>query len=89
KKKKYLSAKLLTFFAEHPLLFIGYSGQDQNIQAILSDIDEIISINGELISNIYFLSYNPNLTESAQPKKEKIFVIQGKEIRVKHIEANS
>ncbi|HDR4733309.1 TPA: SIR2 family protein [Bacillus cereus] len=89
KKKKYLSAKLLTFFAEHPLLFIGYSGKDQNIQAILSDIDEIISINGELISNIYFLSYNPNLTESAQPKKEKIFVIQGKEIRVKHIEANS
>lgn len=88
-KKKYLSAKLLTFFAEHPLLFLGYSGNDRNIQAILSDIDEIISINGELIPNIYFLSFNNNLNEEAQPPKEKIFVINQKEIRVKFIEASS
>ncbi|WP_233193485.1 SIR2 family protein [Sporosarcina sp. P3] len=88
-KKKYLSAKLLTFFAEHPLLFIGYSGNDKNIQSILSDIDEIISINGELIPNIYFLSFNKNLNNEAQPPKEKIFVINKKEIRVKFIEAYS
>lgn len=42
KKKKYLSAKLLTYFSEHPLLFIGYSASDPNIRAILSDIDEAI-----------------------------------------------
>lgn len=88
-KKKYLSAKLLTFFAEHPLLFLGYSGNDRNIQAILSDIDEIISINGELIPNIYFLSFNNNLNKEAQPPKEKIFVINQKEIRVKFIETSS
>ncbi|WP_392455595.1 SIR2 family protein [Chryseomicrobium aureum] len=88
-KKKYLSAKLLTFFAEHPLIFLGYSGNDENIQSILSDIDEIISINGELIPNIYFLSYNKNLSEDAQPAKEKIFVINRREIRVKYIETNS
>jgi hypothetical protein len=42
RKKKYLSAKLLTYFSEHPLLFIGYSASDPNIRAILSDIDEAI-----------------------------------------------
>ncbi|AJD90227.1 ABC transporter [Jeotgalibacillus malaysiensis] len=88
-KKKYLSAKLLTFFAEHPLLFIGYSGNDKNIQSILSDIDEIISTNGELIPNIYFLSFNKNLNSEAQPSKEKIFVINKKEIRVKYIETDN
>lgn len=54
KKKKYLSAKLLTFFAEHPLVFIRYSANDKNIQRILSDIDEIISSDGDLIPNICF-----------------------------------
>ncbi|MET3684448.1 hypothetical protein ABID56_002585 [Alkalibacillus flavidus] len=86
-KKKYLSAKLLTFFAEHPLLFVGYSGSDENIQRILSDIDEIISSEGELIPNIYFLEFNNQLMEDSVPKKEKVFVINGKEVRVKYIEA--
>ncbi|WP_033070951.1 SIR2 family NAD-dependent protein deacylase, partial [Pectobacterium parmentieri] len=57
KKKKYLSAKLLTFFAEHPLLFIGYSAEDENIKNILSDIDELISENGDVIPNIYILEW--------------------------------
>ena len=30
-KRKHLSAKLLTYFAEHPLLFVGYSASDPNI----------------------------------------------------------
>ena len=40
RKKKYLSAKLLTYFSEHPLIFVGYGAGDPNIKAILSDIDE-------------------------------------------------
>lgn len=35
-KQKYLSAKLLTFFSEHPLVFLGYNAADPDIKAILS-----------------------------------------------------
>lgn len=59
KRKKYISAKLLTYFVEHPLFFIGYSINDENIKAILSDIDEIIAPNNALIPNIYLVSFSP------------------------------
>ncbi|MEK8199495.1 SIR2 family protein [Lysinibacillus sp. FSL M8-0134] len=57
-KKKYLSAKLLPFFSEHPFLFIGYSANDKNIQSILSDIDELISKKVRL----YLISIFRNMT---------------------------
>ena len=37
-KGKYLAAKLMTIFMEYPILFIGYSLTDINIQNILRDI---------------------------------------------------
>jgi hypothetical protein len=86
RKKKYLSAKLLTFFAEHPLLFIGYSANDPNIQAILSDIDEIISNDGASIDNIYMLEYDTTLTEKSYPTIEKIIPTdEHKNITIKSI----
>lgn len=41
-KLKYLSAKLLTLFVEHPIIFIGYGIGDLNIRAILSEIAECL-----------------------------------------------
>lgn len=37
-KSKYLAAKLMTIFMEYPIIFIGYSLADTNIQNILEDI---------------------------------------------------
>lgn len=64
KKRKYLSAKLLTYFAEHPMIFIGYSVKDPNIQEILADIDEVLACNGEQVPNIYVISYKNPTTSS-------------------------
>jgi hypothetical protein len=88
-KKKYLSAKLLTFFAEHPLLIIGYSATDPNIKAILSDIDELLSSEGELIPNIYILQRSSSLTETDYPQREHVIALsENRNMRIKCIVAN-
>lgn len=87
-KKKYLSAKLLAFFAEHPLVFLGYSAEDQNIKAILSDIDEILSENGELIPNIYILEWSKTEPTTYQRRERLIQVSENKSVRVKSIVAH-
>jgi len=91
RKKKYLSAKLLTYFSEHPLLFIGYSASDLNIKAILSDIDECLpsqSVNGCAIPNIYILEWRPELSDGYTPPRDKVLSIEeGRSVRIKAIEA--
>lgn len=89
KKKKFLSAKLLTFFNEHPLLFIGYSASDPNIRSILSDIDEALPEIGGVIPNVYILDWNGNLNQDSSPAREKVIPTEdGRNIRVKLIEAS-
>lgn len=88
KKKKYLSAKLLTFFAEHPLIFVGYSAEDPNIRAILSDIDEILSENGDLIPNIYILEWSKNEPIDYPRTERLIQVSENKSVRIKSIVAS-
>ena len=74
-RKKYLSAKLLTYFSEHPLLFVGYSASDPNIRAILSDIDEAIPRPGPIgaiIPNIYILEWQNDMRVDYVPAREKL-----------------
>lgn len=86
-RKKYLSAKLLTFFSEHPLVFVGYSANDPNIQAILADIDEALPGFGGVIPNVYVLEWRSKIDPADMPAREKLIAIGGnKGIRIKAIE---
>lgn len=89
RKKKFLGAKLLTFFNEHPLLFIGYSASDPDIRSILSDIDEALPDKGGVIPNVYILQYRAEIDPNYAPAREKVIPTEeGREIRVKLIETN-
>ncbi|QDH60969.1 SIR2 family protein [Pandoraea pnomenusa] len=87
--KKYLSAKLLTYFAEHPLLFVGYAASDPNIKSILDDVDHMIRAQFDLIPNIYILEWDDKLTDQSYPARDRVILVgNGREIRVKSIVAS-
>ncbi|MEZ9516454.1 SIR2 family protein [Vibrio splendidus] len=89
KRKKYLSAKLLTYFAEHPLFFLGYSVTDSNIKGILSDIDEILAPNNELIPNIYMVCFEPDADIRKDLPTEQLVTIDAtRSVRLKVIYAS-
>ncbi|OXH88280.1 SIR2 family protein [Burkholderia multivorans] len=91
---KYLSAKLLTYFVEHPLIFIGYRADDPNIKKILYDVDRMVRIDGkgeyDLVPNIYILERDETITEDSYPAREKVISVgTDKNIRIKSISASS
>lgn len=62
----YLAAKLLTVFVEHPVIFIGYSIEDANIQDILRSVLKCLTPEKvDLIKDrLIFCSWDPNIIET-------------------------
>lgn len=91
-KRKYLVAKLITFFMEHPIIFLGYSISDSNVKKILADISEIVSESEiEIVDNIWFIEWSEEeIPESSKPFTDKsIDLGSGKSIRVNYLLVNS
>ncbi|MCF5927767.1 SIR2 family protein, partial [Xanthomonas perforans] len=87
---KYLSAKLLTYFIEHPLLFVGYNAEDPNVKMVLYDVHRMLKDNFELVPNMYLLEWDPLISESSYPVRDKVLsVADGVNIRIKSISASS
>ncbi len=64
-KSQYLSAKLITIFMEHPIIFLGYSLQDPDILDLLKTIAQCFdSENMEKIKilqeRLFFIEYRPD-----------------------------
>lgn len=74
KKLKYLSAKLLTIFVEHPIIFIGYGLGDVNIRKLFCEIAECLTAEQleKIRDNFIFISPAFGGKESFG-KKEIIF----------------
>ncbi|MCC2930730.1 MULTISPECIES: SIR2 family protein [unclassified Bacillus (in: firmicutes)] len=92
RKQKYLTAKLLTYFMEHPVIFLGYSVTDSNIKSILADISEIVSGDSdEVVNNIWFIEWKQEeIDPSIRPPMDKpIDLGEGKSIRVNYMLVNS
>ena len=88
--KKYLSAKLLTYFAEHPLVFVGDSATDLNIKSVLYDVDRMMRSDLQLIPNIYFLEWLPEITSTYYLAHDRVLSVGDDcEIRIKSISAAS
>lgn len=90
KKKKFIAARLLSLFNEHPMLIIGYSANDPNVQAILSDIDEALALPGSLIDNIFFVEYDASAEDKISLPTEKLIQIaDNRSVRVNQIVASN
>ncbi|OQA31603.1 MAG: hypothetical protein BWY57_02299 [Betaproteobacteria bacterium ADurb.Bin341] len=61
-RKAYLAAKLLTIFVEHPIVFLGYSISDPNIESILKAITGCLSPENlsKLQKRLIFIEYSPD-----------------------------
>ncbi|WP_281658230.1 SIR2 family protein [Halobacillus sp. Cin3] len=90
-KQKYLIAKLLTYFLEHPVIFLGYSINDSNIKNILSDVAEIINEDGdEVVNNIWFIDYKEDIKSDDNPPMDKTIDLgESKSIRVNYLQLNN
>lgn len=65
-KGKYLAAKLMTIFMEYPIIFIGYSISDSDIQQILGDVVECLPSDkiDALQKRFVFVEYVPDYVGS-------------------------
>jgi hypothetical protein len=87
-KKKYISAKLLTYLAEHPVFIFGYGFGDPNVTEIIEDVGEIIGGEERFISNIFYVQWDANVQKSVSFREEYVVGTGDRQYRVRAIVAD-
>jgi len=86
--KPYLSAKLLTFFTEHPVLIVGYRPNDPNVKRILSDVNSVLS-GTDRQANIFLVDWEKSIPDTGQFNQERLIDVgNGDQMVVNYIQAN-
>ncbi|CAM2945865.1 MULTISPECIES: SIR2 family protein [Enterococcus] len=88
-KHKYIAAKLLTIFVEHPIFFLGYSLGDEDIRNILNDIQ--ISLTSkqlkEIEDRLFYVVWDES-QEHFSHSTHSINFDNGRSITIKQISLN-
>lgn len=86
----YLTAKLLTMFLEHPIVFLGYSISDNNIQSILKSIvDCLDKDNIKLLQNkLIIVEWNPQKSSHIEIERQSIQLSPGVIVPVTRVETH-
>ncbi|RFC67386.1 SIR2 family NAD-dependent protein deacylase [Mesorhizobium denitrificans] len=84
-KKMYISAKLLTYLAEHPVFIFGYGFGDPNVTEIIQDVGRIIGDDSKFISNIFYVQWDPSASEMKNFQEEYVVGSGDKQYRVRAI----
>lgn len=86
-KKKYVSAKLLTYFAEHPVFLFGYGIGDPNVKAILRDIGELVASTEGIIPNVYQVIWQKDQVLDHPPEYVNL-AVDGNDYLIKAVYTN-
>lgn len=88
-KKKYISAKLLTYIAEHPVFIFGYSLNDPNVSGIIEDIGEIVCQGDGVIENIFYVEWRSDAEKLKEYREEYVIGSAESQLRVRAIVTDS
>ena len=86
-RNTYLAAKLITIFIEHPIIFLGYSITDNNIQALLKSVVSCFQKEDlqRLQNSLIFVEWNPDINANFVIDNYGITIDQGTIIPVTRI----
>jgi len=85
-KYAYLTAKLLTIFVEHPVIFLGYSVRDANITEILNSITECIGYEKAIEKfedKLIFIEWDKDIQEP-EMTMDRVPITDSKYIKMKN-----
>lgn len=76
KKRRYISSKMMTYFAEYPVFILGYGLGDANVNAIISDLGEAMKDKGGLLDNVYYVEWIPDVLALNHLKEEHVVPVE-------------